>query len=151
MIDLSWLAIGRLFYETNQLNQAIAAYNNVDRTSPEFGTMLYELAWVYVKLGDVDRAQRALEVLAVADPKSQNIADGTLLRADLMLRAGKFDKSLKIYEGVRDHLRSDAREGRSVPRPPPAIPAVYYDKLSQEGARERRRVLPASGGAAVGA
>lgn len=131
VIDLSWLAIGRLLYETDQFTRAVQAYNHVDRSSPEFGTMLYELAWVYVRLGDVDRAQRALEVLAVAEPNSQNIADGSLLRADLMLRAGQFDKSLKIYEGVRgiyDPMKAkvDAFLGST------SDPAVYYDKLSQE-------------------
>lgn len=131
VIDLAWLAIGRLLYESDQWTQAVTAYNHIDRTSPEFGTMLYELAWVYVRLGDVDRAQRALEVLAIADPNSQNIADGSLLRADLMLRAGQFDKSLKVYEGVRatyDPMREkvDAFLGST------SDPAVYYDKLSQE-------------------
>jgi tetratricopeptide (TPR) repeat protein len=131
VIDLAWLAIGRLHYEADQWNQAVQAYNHVDRTSPEFGTMLYELAWVYVRLGDVDRAQRALEVLAIADPNSQNIADGQLLRADLMLRAGQFEKSLKVYESVRstyDPMREkvDAFLGST------SDPAVYYDKLSQE-------------------
>lgn len=131
VIDLAWLAIGRLFYETDQWQQAAQAYGHIDRTSPEFGTMLYELAWVYVRLGDVDRAQRALEVLAIAEPNSQNIADGSLLRADLMLRAGHFQKSLEIYEGVRatyDPMRErvDAFLGST------SDPAVYYDKLSQE-------------------
>ncbi len=66
VIDLSWMAIGRLFYEMEQYQQAAEAYSKVDRDSPEFDTMLYELAWVYVRLGDVDRAERSLEVLAVA-------------------------------------------------------------------------------------
>jgi hypothetical protein len=131
VIDLAWMAIGRLLYEADQWAQAVQAYNHIDRTSPEFGTMLYELAWVYVRLGDVDRAQRALEVLSIADPNSQNIADGQLLRADLMLRAGQFDKSLKVYDGVRstyDPMRAkvDAFLGST------SDPAVYYDKLSQE-------------------
>ncbi|MCC6552713.1 MAG: tetratricopeptide repeat protein, partial [Polyangiaceae bacterium] len=131
VIDLAWLGIGRLFYEADQYAQAVQAYNHIDRTSPEFGTMLYELAWVYVRLGDVDRAQRALEVLAIAEPSSQNIADGSLLRGDLMLRAGRFEKSLKVYEGVRatyDPMREkvDAFLGST------SDPAVYYDRLSQE-------------------
>lgn len=143
VIDLCWLAIGRLLYEADQWAQAVQAYNHIDRTSPEFGTMLYELAWVYVRLGDVERAQRALEVLAVADPNSQNIADGSLLRADLMLRAGQFDKSLKVYEGVRatyDPMRTkvDAFLGST------SDPAVYYDKLSQEQleALDNSSILP---------
>lgn len=131
VIDLSWLAIGRLFYEAEQYVQAVQAYNHIDRTSSEFGTMLYELAWVYVRVGDVDRAQRALEVLAIAEPESENIADGSLLRGDLNLRAGRFDKALKIYEGARgtyDPMREkvDAFLGST------SDPAVYYDRLSQE-------------------
>ena len=60
VIDLSWMAIGRLFYEMEQYTQASEAYAKVGRESPEFDTMLYELAWVYVRLGDVQRAERAL-------------------------------------------------------------------------------------------
>lgn len=131
VIDQAWLAIGRLFYETNQLNQAITAYNKIDRSSGEFGTMLYELSWVYVKLGDADRALRALEVLAVADPKGQNIADGTLLRGDLMLRAGKFDKALVTYEGFKstyDPMREKVEQFLAST----SDPGAYYDKLTKK-------------------
>ena len=131
VIDQAWLAVGRLFYETNQLNQAIAAYNKIDRASSEFGTMLYELAWVYVKLGDADRALRALEVLAVADPKGQNIADGTLLRGDLMLRAGKFDKALKTYEGFKTTY-DPMREKVEAFLASTSDPGAYYDKLTKK-------------------
>lgn len=130
VIDEAWLAIGRLFYETEQLAQAVQAYNHVDRTSGEFGTMLYELAWTYVKLGDADRALRALEVLAIADPKGQNIADGTLLRGDLMLRAGKFDKALTTYEGFKstyDPMREQVEQFLGST----SDPGAYYDKLTK--------------------
>src|SRR6185503_443622 len=97
VIDLAWMAIGRMAYEQEQFQLAREAYSKVGRDSPEFDTMLYELAWVYVRLGDVQRAERALEVLSIADPDSTYLADGTLLRADLLLRAGAFDKALELY------------------------------------------------------
>ncbi|MFO0550407.1 MAG: tetratricopeptide repeat protein [Polyangiaceae bacterium] len=131
VIDQAWLAIGRLLYETNQLTQAIQAYNKIDRASGEFGTMLYELAWVYVKLGDADRALRALEVLAVADPKGQNIADGTLLRGDLMLRAGKFDKALSTYEGFKTTY-DPMREKVEAFLASTSDPGAYYDRLTKK-------------------
>ena len=131
VIDQAWLAIGRLFYETNQLSQAVQAYNKIDRSSGEFGTMLYELAWVYVKLGDADRALRSLEVLAVADPNGQNIADGTLLRGDLMLRAGKFDKALKTYEGFKTTYEP-MREKVDAFLASTSDPGAYYDKLTKK-------------------
>jgi len=144
VIDMAWLAIGRLFYETDQYQQAVNAYNHIDRSSSEFGTMLYELSWVYVKLGDVERAQRALEVLAIADPNSTNIADGSLLRGDLMLRAGQFDNSLKVYENVRNRY-DPMREKVEAFLGSTTDPAVYYDRLSQGelSAMDSRGDLPA--------
>ncbi len=130
VIDLSWLAIGRLFHETEQLLQAVDAYNHINRSSPEFGTMLYELGWVYVRLGDIERAQRALEILSLADPKSKDIADGLLLRADLMLRGGQFEKALRVYEGVRaeyDPIRTQIDNFLGAT----TDPSVYFDKLSR--------------------
>jgi tetratricopeptide (TPR) repeat protein len=131
VIDLSWMAIGRLYYEMEQYTQASEAYAKVGRDSPVFDTMLYELAWVYVRLGDVQRAERALEVLSIADPSSPLVGDGTLLRADLLLRAGAFDKALQLYEGVRgqyDPLRQRVEDFLDKNKDN----AVFYDKLSQQ-------------------
>lgn len=131
VIDLAWMAIGRLFYESDEYLDAAEAYSHVDRSSPEFTNMLFELAWVYVRLNDYARAQRALEVLSIADPKSMHIADGSLLRADLMLRSGKFDRALALYQSVRsefDPLREQVdRFLKST-----TDPAVYYDKLVKD-------------------
>jgi tetratricopeptide (TPR) repeat protein len=131
VIDLSWMAIGRLFYEMEQYQQASEAYAKVGRESPEFDTTLYELAWVYVRLGDVQRAERALEVLMVSDPNSAYIADGTLLRADLLLRAGAFDRALQLYEAIRtqyDPMRAKVDAFLDSTKDV----SVYYDKLAQQ-------------------
>ena len=132
VIDLSWMAIGRLFYEMEQYTQASEAYAKVGRESPEFDTMLYELAWVYVRLGDVQRAERALEVLSVADPSSPYVGEGTLLRADLLLRAGAFDKALTLYEGVRSQYEPMRSRVDSFIDQAQGNVAIFYDKLSQQ-------------------
>jgi tetratricopeptide (TPR) repeat protein len=131
VIDLGWMAIGRLFYEMEQYQQASEAYGRVSRDGPEFDTMLYELAWVYVRLGDVQRADRALEMLMISDPNSQYIADGTLLRADLLLRSGGFDRALQLYQSVlaqydpmRAKVESFLGSTQNV--------SVYYEKLAQQ-------------------
>jgi tetratricopeptide (TPR) repeat protein len=128
VVDLAWMAIGRLFYESDNFLDAAEAYSHVDRTSPEFSTMLYELAWVYVRLGDYQRAQRALEVLSITDPESLRLADGTLLRADLMLRSGQFDKALTLYRTVRSKF-DPIREQVDTFLKEVTDPAVYYDRL----------------------
>ncbi len=144
VIDLSWLAIGRLLYETDQWMQAADAYNHVERGSPEFSAMLYELAWVYVRMGDADRALRSLEVLSIADPNSPYMADGTLLRADLMLRTGQFEKALSLYQAARAQF-DPMRERVDAFLASTNDPAVYYDRLSKdamEGGLEQSEALP---------
>ncbi|MBN2195623.1 MAG: tetratricopeptide repeat protein [Polyangiaceae bacterium] len=128
VVDLAWMAIGRLFYELDNYLDAADAYSHVDRRSPEFSTMLYELAWVYVRLGDHQRAQRALEVLAVTDPDRLELADGSLLRADLMLRSGQFEKALKVYESVRQRF-DPIRDQLNTFLTETSDPAAYYDQL----------------------
>jgi hypothetical protein len=83
------------------------------------------------------RAMRALEVLSVAAPNSEDVADAALLRGDLMLRAGQFDKSLKVYESVRgnyDRMRArlDTFLGSANPSGGAPDPGVFFDTLSRD-------------------
>jgi tetratricopeptide (TPR) repeat protein len=131
VVDLAWMAVGRLCYEAEAYPEAAEAYSHVSRQSPEFSTMLNELAWVYVRVGDFERAQRALEVLSIADPSNLDIADGSLLRADLLLRSGEFDKALTLYRSVRgrfDPIRDQVDHFILTT----ADPASYYDRLTAD-------------------
>ncbi len=131
VIDLSHLAIARLFYEAEQYAQAAEAYGKVGRDSKQFDTMLYELAWVYVRQGDVQRAERALEVLSIADPSSPVLGEGTLLRADLLLRSGSFRKALELYETVKGQY-DPARVKVDTFLTSTTDLRVFYEKLSQQ-------------------
>ncbi len=131
VVDLAWMAVGRLCYEAEAYPEAAEAYSHVSRQSPEFSMMLHELAWVYVRVGDFQRAQRALEVLSIADPNNLDIADGSLLRADLLLRSGEFDKALTLYRSVRgrfDPIRDQVDHFIQTT----VDPASYYDRLTAD-------------------
>ena len=141
VIDVAWMAIGRLFYETDNYLDAVEAYSHVDRASPEFPEMLFELAWVYVRVGDYQRAQRALEVLSITAPESLNFADSSLLRADLMLRSKKFTRALSLYETVRERF-DPMREQVDIFLKSTTDPAVYYDRLVEDNLVSARRPLP---------
>ena len=91
--------------------------------------MLYELSWVYVRLGDYRRAQRALEVLNISKPKGLNTADSTLLQADLLLRSGQYKKALGLYNKVRDEY-DPIRDQVSEFLKNNQDPAVYYNALT---------------------
>ncbi|KPK15302.1 MAG: hypothetical protein AMJ62_09655 [Myxococcales bacterium SG8_38] len=102
VLDLTYLALGRLYYETEQLPQAVEAYRAIGNTSPHFDRALYELAWTYIRMGDAVQAERALEVLSVAAPDSALNADGKVLRGELLARAGRYDEAEVVFDEVQD-------------------------------------------------
>jgi hypothetical protein len=70
-------------------------------------------------------------VLAILDPQNIEAADGSLLRADLMLRSGQFEKALALYksvEGKFDPMRDQVDRFLQSTNDP----AVYYDKLTAD-------------------
>ncbi len=78
VIDLSWMAIGRLHYEMENSTQAAEAYSKVGRGLARVRDDALRARVVYVRLGDVQHAERALEVLQIADPSSPQAGDATL-------------------------------------------------------------------------
>ena len=102
VVELTYLALGRLYYETEQLEQAAEAYRAVDQASTHFDTALFELAWTYIRMGDAIQAERALEVLSVAAPDSPLNADGKVLRGDLLARSGRYEEAEIVFDEVRD-------------------------------------------------
>ena len=101
VVELTYLALGRLYYETEQLEQALEAYRAVQQTSPHFDEALYELAWTYIRIGDAIQAERALELLSVAAPDSPLNADGKVLRGDLLARTGRYEEAEVVFDELR--------------------------------------------------
>ncbi|MCH2108862.1 MAG: hypothetical protein MK135_06000 [Polyangiaceae bacterium] len=127
--DLSWMAVGRLYYESGRYLKAAFAYGKIDRRSERFPRALFELAWTYVRLGDYERAQRTLDVLGVLDPGLIDGADAALLRGDLLLRSGQFSQVEKAYSDVRDEYAPLEKKVAEYLRVT-TDPATYYDNLT---------------------
>ena len=110
IVVLTHIALGRLFYETDRLDQAVEAYQQVPRSSTHFDIALYEIAWVHIRQGDSTQAERALEVLTVAAPDSRFIPDGKLLRGNLLLRNGRFEDANVVFREVAQQFGPVRRE-----------------------------------------
>ncbi len=104
--ELAQLALGRLYYERDQPTKAIDSYLLIDRKSDLFPDALYEVAWVYVKSQQYDKALRALELLALADPTSQKLPTVKMLEGNLRVR-----KAQGIHEKTVQGLDTGAASG----------------------------------------
>jgi len=115
VIELSQLALGRLYYERDQPSKAIDSYLLVDRHSDLFPDALYEVAWVYVKAKQFDKALRALELLSLSDPTSEKTPTVRILEGNLRIRKAQLVRAAQIT-GTVDAGAED--------------PAVEYDKAA---------------------
>jgi hypothetical protein len=69
--------------------------------------------------------------LSVVSPETLHFTDGSLLRADLMLRSKDYDGALRVYQSVKGRfapILSDVSHVLATTKDP----AVYYDQLVQE-------------------
>ncbi len=128
VVELSWLALARIFYETGNALDAVDAYRHVPEDSKEFPTALSELGWAYIALEDYEEAQRALEVLSVVAPEELEFAEGELLRADLMLRAQQYEDALYAYRKVRREFAPVQEQIEEFLRAHDE-PELYYERL----------------------
>ena len=96
MIELSQLALGRLYYERDQASKSIDSYLLVDRHSDLFPDALYEVSWVYVKSKQYDKALRTLELLAQSDPGSTKTPTVKILEGNLRVRKAQMIRGAEI-------------------------------------------------------
>ncbi len=99
--DLARLAMARLYYETARFYDAAKSYRQIEGDSEYYSTALFEMAWTYVRMGDHRRAERSLEVLSKQNVEQIDSSEASLLRADLMLRSGRFKEAEALYEETR--------------------------------------------------
>jgi tetratricopeptide (TPR) repeat protein len=117
VIELAQLALGRLYYERDQPSKAIDSYLLVDRRSELFPDALYEVAWVYVKSKQYDKALRALELLSLSDPTSTKTPTVRILEGNLRIRKAQLIRTAQVT-GTLDAKLKDVD------------PGVEYDKAS---------------------
>ncbi|MCZ6805329.1 MAG: tetratricopeptide repeat protein [Deltaproteobacteria bacterium] len=125
VVELTYLALGRLYYETGQPEQAVDAYRAVPQTSDQFDVALYELAWTYIAMGDAVQAERALEVLSVAAPDSPLNADGKVLRGELLARAARYNEAEAVFDEVREQFGPISDELARKQLEHPDLPAYF--------------------------
>jgi len=117
VIELGQLALGRIYYERDQPSKSIDSYLLVDRRSDLFPDALYEVAWVYVKGKQFDKALRALELLNLSEPTSQKTPTVRILEGNLRIRKAQLIRQ-KVIAGT-------------VEQGGPTDPGVEYDRATQ--------------------
>jgi TolA-binding protein len=122
VVELSYLARGRLLHDLGREAEALDAYQAVEYTSAFFDDALFEICWTYIKRADRSEqpderdawlleAQRTLEILEVSTPNSRLVPKAKLLKGHILEKRGKYDEAAdaflnvaKTYVGVKQQL-----------------------------------------------
>jgi tetratricopeptide (TPR) repeat protein len=102
VLDLTYLALGRLLYEKGEIAQAIDMYQKVSRRSPDFDTSLYEICWAYIKSNQYRKALRALDLLVLAHPDSAFIPQVKVLQGNLLIRLQEWGRATDLFSTTRE-------------------------------------------------
>ncbi|HTR54002.1 MAG TPA: tetratricopeptide repeat protein [Kofleriaceae bacterium] len=117
MKELAQLALGRVYYEREEPGKSIDSYVTIDRHSDLFPDALYEVAWVYVKSKQFDKALRALELLEQSDPNTTKSPTTRILEGNLRIRKAQMIRTAQIEGTFNPNEHGD--------------PGTEYDKANK--------------------
>ncbi len=126
--DLASLSLGRVLYEAGRYDESLDRYNEIPRESESFVESLYEIAWVYVKKGDYQRAKNATDILLLMAPEHTIAPEAKLLQGNLLSKLRQYDEATQTYTGVIDTF-APVRDELAKLLTAKQDPIAYFDNL----------------------
>ena len=127
VLELADLSLGRVFFETGKYDEAIDSYAKVPQSSDNFPDSLYEVAWTYVRKGELDKAKNATEVLLLVAADSVLAPEATILQGTLLQKLSKYDDAITTYNGVINQYLPIADNLEELIKV--ANPEQYFDQM----------------------
>lgn len=104
IVELAWMAIGRVLHDLGDYERAMAAYRQIGRASPMYLEASYELAWTLLRsdrLGSLD----TVLLLPNAGPIASELK---LLRGKIKIRQRDWKAAEAEFETLREEFRKSA-------------------------------------------
>lgn len=105
VIELSHMALGRIFLARGETDKARQSYLRISQKSDLFRDGLYEAAWGAIRSRDYPRAEESLELLLLsyrdAHEHSYAAMEAKMLLGNLLLRRGELDHALEWFNQAR--------------------------------------------------
>ncbi len=102
ILELAYVAQGRLAYEKGDFDTAIDMYQRLPRNSEHFDRALWEFTWVLIAQEKYRQARQNVEILLLSEPDPAFEPQAKLLKADLSVRIGDYDLAEQDFREVVD-------------------------------------------------
>jgi len=141
LVDLTWLALGRLQVEMGQMDRALTNYQRVGRQSPHYEVALYEMAWAYITFEQYDRALLAVDILLLTVEDEQIDVDAHVLRGRLNVMMNDYEEAMSSYSAILDRFAPIRNELVRFSRDPTDIQR-YFQWLLERRSDQARLTAP---------
>ncbi len=98
--ELAEVSLGRVHFEVAKYDEAVEHYSRVPQQSDNFPESLYEIAWCYVRKGELRKAKDATEVLLLVAENSVLAPEAKILQGTLLQKLQNYDEAIETYNGV---------------------------------------------------
>ncbi len=126
--ELAEVSLGRVHFEVAKYDEAVEHYSRVPQQSDNFPDSLYEIAWCYVRKGELRKAKDATEVLLLVAENSVLAPEAKILQGTLLQKLQNYDEAIDTYNGVINEyapVRDEIEALLTVNKDPVA----YFDQL----------------------
>ncbi len=131
IVSLAHLALGRIYYELDQIEAAARAYKQIASSSEFYDIALYEQVWVYLRAHKYGRAEATLRRLALAYPSSPLILEGDMLLGNLYLRDGFLKKARSAFLHLRQRVSPAHKRFARVRQQQPDMHAFFLTRIQR--------------------
>lgn len=126
--ELAELSLGRVYFEVGKYDEAVDHYSRVSQQSDNFPDSLYEIAWCYVRKGELRKAKDATEVLLLVAENSVLAPEAKILQGTLLQKLQKYEDALDTYNGVINEY-APVRDEIDALLTVNKDPVAYFDEL----------------------
>lgn len=110
IVELAWMAIGRIHHDLDEPKAAVKAYRHIGRDSVFFPEAMYETAWTLLRAGHYDQAVNALDLLLVYDPGSPIVPEIKQLRGKIKIQQRDYATAEQEFLALRRDFDRLARQ-----------------------------------------
>lgn len=140
---LALLALSRINFQLGKYMEAVEVIQRVDTTSSAYPQALFDTAWVYLKLDDMDSAAHALDLLMMTGVSGELALKGGALRGRILTRMEDNDAASEAYEEVSNSIGPVAAELERMTTSPSAL-AAYFDWIIKKDTASFQMDVPVS-------
>jgi len=126
--ELAEMSLGRVYFEVGKYDEAVEHYSRVSQLSENFPDSLYEIAWCYVRKGELRKAKDATEVLLLVAENSVLAPEAKILQGTLLQKLQSYEQALDTYNGVINEY-APVRDEIDALLTVNKDPVAYFDEL----------------------